>query len=219
MSGCTRFESEGLLQLERGEPLDAHFDQCPDCLQARAQYDRLKRAIGQTGDHLTPSAGWQDRVLQSIEPSPASTSPRWWMGGVALAASAVVAALLINPASSPTGTLGYELFDSDVVYRGTSAKPGDRLRLTSTITDASYASLRLYRDDQLVFACSDEPPCQRSADGITADASLDALGRYQSVLVMSQNAITMETGMLDGDVLAAREAGGQVIIGQIIDVR
>lgn len=220
MSPCTRFESEGLLLLERGEPLDKHFGECADCLEARAQYDRLKDAIGRTDQHLAPSADWQQRVLQNIEQAPVAKSPRWLMGGVALAASAVVAALLLTPARAPSGTLSHELFDSDIVYRGTSAKPGDRLRLTSIVDGRNLATLRLYRDDKLVFSCTDEPPCQPSDNGIAAELTLDAMGRYQSVLVMWDSGVApVETGSLDSDVLAAREAGGQVVIGEKIDVR
>lgn len=34
-STCQRFEQEGLLRVERGLPLDAHFDTCPACRAAR----------------------------------------------------------------------------------------------------------------------------------------------------------------------------------------
>ena len=222
MSPCTRFEEEGLLLIERGEPLDPHFNSCADCRTARAQYDRLKQAIGQLDDELQPSPDWQQRVVRMVEQSHTAQpdNTRWWAGGIALAASALLATWLLNANQSPTGDLTHELFESDVVYRGTTAKSGDRLRLNSLVKHARHSQLRLYRDDNvLVFACSDTPPCREDGERIIADATLSAFGRYQAVLVMSDEAIPLATGKLDGDVLAAREAGGQVVVGDAIEVR
>lgn len=62
---CQRFEEEGLLALERGESLDAHFETCPECLEARAAYDRLKGRLAEPPS-WNPPAGWQDDVWRAI---------------------------------------------------------------------------------------------------------------------------------------------------------
>lgn len=222
MSRCTRFENEGLLQLERGEPLDPHFEECADCRAARTQYERLKHAIGQLDNDLQPSSDWQQRVVRKVEQGNAAQTnkTRWWTGGVALAASALFATWLLNANRTPNGVLTHELFESDVVYRGTTAKRGDRLRLNGRVEHVRHSELRLYRDDNvLVFACGDTPPCRNDGGVTIADVTLSAFGTYQAVLVMSDEAIPLATGQLDGDLLAAREAGGQVVVGDAVDVR
>ena len=52
MNACARFEEEGLLAVEAGGELDAHFDDCPDCDEARAttierDYSERPSAIGE----------------------------------------------------------------------------------------------------------------------------------------------------------------------------
>ncbi|MFK8016040.1 MAG: hypothetical protein AB8G17_11445 [Gammaproteobacteria bacterium] len=222
MSRCTRFEDEGLLRIERGEALDSHFDECTDCRHAQQEYVRLKRAIGSLDEELEPSPEWQERVLDSVKLAGATraNTSRWWVGGVALAASAVVAAVLLNTNPGRAGSLSHELFSGQVAYRGAAAKPGDQLRLQSTARGSRYTQLRLYRDDQeLIFSCNDGPPCEQESDRIFASVALTAFGRYQAVLLMSDSAIPPATGALDHDVLTAREAGSQVIVGESIDVR
>lgn len=68
---CRRFEEEGLPALERGESLGAHFETCPDCLEAQATYDRLKARLAET-PAWTPSEGWQDDVWRAIDTDGAS---------------------------------------------------------------------------------------------------------------------------------------------------
>lgn len=62
---CRRFETEGALSLERGEPLDPHFKACPDCIKAHEAYVRIAGLIS-----LAPRArseGWFARVRLQIQ--------------------------------------------------------------------------------------------------------------------------------------------------------
>ena len=66
MTKCDRFENEALLLLEQGQPLDEHFSTCPDCLAARAAYDRLRNGLSHLGEEGEPAPGWQARVWDRI---------------------------------------------------------------------------------------------------------------------------------------------------------
>jgi len=64
---CDLFERDGLLQLERGVPLDPHFDTCPDCREARRVYAQLGDRIAELDIQAEPSSAWKARVWQRIE--------------------------------------------------------------------------------------------------------------------------------------------------------
>ena len=90
MSDCKRFETEGLMQIERGEPLDPHFDDCAECRRARMVYDRLKQSLRDLDADQLPSADWRQRVLDHCEPRDAATG-KWLLAGTAVAASLALA--------------------------------------------------------------------------------------------------------------------------------
>lgn len=54
---CRHFEREGLARAERGLP-DPHVDDCADCRAARADYDRVRAALAESGATFTPPPGW-----------------------------------------------------------------------------------------------------------------------------------------------------------------
>lgn len=66
MSGCDRFEREGLALLERDLPLDEHFENCPDCIAARETYARLRGMLNDSAPLETPREGWEARVRSTI---------------------------------------------------------------------------------------------------------------------------------------------------------
>ncbi|HMY16815.1 MAG TPA: TonB family protein [Polyangium sp.] len=71
---CDRFEREGILRLERGLSLDAHFDACPTCEVARHKYETLLEALPSAQPDIEPAAGWQSRVLRATAAKDASRS-------------------------------------------------------------------------------------------------------------------------------------------------
>lgn len=74
METCDRFEREGILRIERGLSLDAHFDECPACEVARQKYESLLAALPSGQPDVVPPLGWQSRVLQAAAKRDAS---RW----------------------------------------------------------------------------------------------------------------------------------------------
>src|SRR5690242_9206838 len=62
---CDRFEREGILRIERGLSLDAHFDQCVACETARQKYETLLARLPSAQPEVSPPLGWQSRVLQA----------------------------------------------------------------------------------------------------------------------------------------------------------
>ncbi len=71
---CDRFEREGILRLERGLSLDAHFDACPTCEVARHKYETLLSTLPSAQPDVEPMAGWQSRVLRATAAKDASRS-------------------------------------------------------------------------------------------------------------------------------------------------
>lgn len=69
---CNRFEREAILRIERGIPLDAHFDTCTDCDQARHKYEMLLAALPTAQPDASPPPGWQSRVLRAAKESEAA---------------------------------------------------------------------------------------------------------------------------------------------------
>lgn len=83
-SPCGRFEKEGLLKLEAGEPLDPHFATCPDCLRARAKYKRLAHILSLATRMESPPVGWEARLLARIDGADhrsAAALGHGWIGG------------------------------------------------------------------------------------------------------------------------------------------
>ena len=229
MSRCNRFETEGLPLLERGLPLDEHFAACPDCLAARAAYERLGAEIAALGADDEPPVGWQARVWERLDQRRERRRPRWtgWLGwlvpaGVGMAGTSLAALFLIpiRPPAPRPPSLHVEVQAGATVRRGGEAQPGDLLRLTAVAGGARHAELRVYRNDtELVLRCSTDRPCSRRGDEVRAAVLLDAVGRYQSLLIRSERPLPSSVSGLEKDTSAALAAGADVRLGSEIVVR
>jgi len=226
LSRCDRFEAEGLLLLEQGLPLDEHFATCPDCLAARAAYERLSAEIAGLGAEDEPPVGWQARVWERIDQRRERRRP-WWLGwrgwivpvGAVLAAS-LAALFLIRPPGPQLPSLRVEIQAGATVHRGGEAQPGDLLRLTAATGGARHAELRVYRNDtELVLRCSTDRPCSRQGDEVRAAVLLDAVGRYQPLLMRAESPLPSPVSDLEKDTSAALAAGADVKLGSEIVVR
>ncbi len=220
MTRCDRFETEALLALERGLPLDEHFSSCPDCLDARAAYDRLGGGISSLGLEDEPPVGWQARVWEEIAQR-RRRRRAWWPVWIvpAVAAAAAVLLLIRAPVQEPAG-LWVNVEAGKTVRRGTEAQPGDRLNLRGTTGGAPHAELRVYRNDaELVLRCSSQPPCTRKGEELRAGVVLDGVGRYQSLLFLSKDSLPTGASDLETDTSAAFAAGADVELGPEVVVR
>jgi hypothetical protein len=211
-AGCERFENEGLLLLEQGQPLDDHFSSCPDCLKARAAYDRLREQLTNLGEEDEPAADWQARVWERIEQRKRRRWSPWWIAPVAVAAAAAMAALFLIwiPGQRPA-SLQIAIEAGATVRRGAEAHPGDLLRLAATTGGARHSELRVYRNDtELILSCSTESPCSVVLDGV---------GRYQPLLLLSESPLPSPTSDLEIDTGAALDAGAEIEMGPEVVVR
>lgn len=229
LSPCDRFEAEGLLLLEQGLPLDEHFATCPDCLAARDAYEQLFGDIATLGAEDEPPVGWQARVWERIDQRRARRRSRWvsWLGwpgwlvpaGVAAAAS-LAALFLIRPPGPQPPSLRAEIQAGTTVRRGGEAQPGSLLRLTATTGGSRHAELRVYRNDtELVLRCSTDRPCSRQGDELRAAVLLDAIGRYQPLLMRADKPLPSPVSNLEKDTSAALATGADVRLGSEIVVR
>jgi hypothetical protein len=189
---CRRFEEEGLLRLEQGLPLDEHFATCEDCVRARAEYERLGRALRDGALDAEPPADWKDRVRGRIAAEEAAPQRPSRIMLAAAAVAAIGFAVLIWRTTSGVepGELEVGVLTRAVVSRGAGvAAPGDVLSLAATGA-ARNVELRVYfNDEEVVLRCSDEAPCQRRNGSVTAELAMDRRGRYQPVLVVSRRVI------------------------------
>lgn len=230
MSACDRFESEGLLRLEQGLPLDDHFETCPDCLAARRAHERLMGEVAAVGSDLEPPPQWKARVWEAIEEEPSrkrrllwgafAGTPRWLAPVGALAALVFVSAVwLAWPASEVS--LSFDVVSAQgAVRRGDDVHPGDVLELRAATGDRRYAELRVYfNDNEIALRCSTEAPCTRDGNALEATFVLSSLGAYRPVLFISDNPLPAPFGGLDQDVGAALEAGAGYELGERIPVR
>lgn len=221
---CERFETEAVLLLERGLPLDEHFATCPDCLAARTAHDRLRAGIARLGEADAPPAGWQARVWERIGQRRERRRPwqrwAWWMVPTVGAAASLVAFLLVRPTRPEPASLVAEIQAGAVVRRGGEAQPGDSLRLKAATGGARQAELRVYRNDaELVLRCSTARPCSRHGAELRATVVLDGVGRYQPLLLLSRDPLAVTASDLESDTRAALAAGADVKLGPEIIVR
>lgn len=237
MIPCTRFEREGLLALERGEELDAHFERCADCLREREAYRALTDRLASLGAADRPPAGYEARVLERIarEQSPAPTtrsSRSWgdtWRLALALAAAAVLAIWLVRGSPEPASrssvrpslaVMVHAEQDDGPMRSIDSAKPGDRLSVRAATAELPSAELRIWQgDDTLLVRCSDLPPCQRGPGTIEVEVALPTRGDYQVILAVSNRALPSPRPRLDDDIAAIEAAGGQLERAEPIRVR
>jgi len=239
---CHRFEREGLLLLERGQPIDeslgAHLEACLDCREARRIYESLHTDLARLGKGLKPPAGWQEAVRHRIQTRGAamdSSTPRSWAvwGGLAAAVLVIaVLSLILLPPSSPPLTASLEAgpgsLQGSSTLRGDSslegnAHPGDLLVLKSSFGSSSAVQaleLRLYRNDRtLVARCPGSPGCEIGRRQMRLTVSLPAVGTYQPVLIHGPAPLPEGGQGLDPDSGAVLDAGGQVQLGREIEVR
>lgn len=218
---CDRFETEGLLQLERGEPLDAHFTTCEDCLRARRFYARLTAELQDLDGTLEPPEDWRDKVRERV----ASQAPRpgrrpWPMRFAALFVLALGLGLWMRSAETPPTGLRVEIRSSaETTYRGDRAQPGDSLHLRAP-ADREYVELRVYRDDRdLVLLCTHQAPCRRQTSVIEARLVLEVRGVYRPVLLRSSTPLPKPTGRgLDADIELAVDSGATFELADEIEL-
>jgi hypothetical protein len=210
---CDRFEAEAVLLLERGLPLDEHFSTCPDCLAARRAHERLRAGIAELGAEDEPPAGWQARVWERIEQRRErrrSWRQWWWVVPAGVAAS-LAALLLVRPPGPQPPSLRAEIQAGATVRRGAEAQPGDLLRLQAATGGARHAEIRVYRNDrELVLRCPAKHPCA---------LLLDAVGRYQPLLLLSRKPLPIPASDLETDTRAALAAGADIRLAPEIIVR
>jgi hypothetical protein len=227
VSRCDRFESEALLRIERGLPLDAHFATCAECVAAREAYERLRVGIGSLGTEVEPPAGWHAEVRRRVA-ARGGRSPRrrpWLLvGGLGSLAAAAVAAfwLVRTPQQELAGaSLRVDVRRSSAVqYRSVEARPGDRLALDADTGGAPHAELRVYRNDrELLLRCSTRAPCRREGGALRAELELDAEGSYQPLLLFGAVPPPAPTGDLGRDAAAAVAAGVEAEVGTLVVVR
>ncbi len=221
---CNRFETEGLLGLEQGQPLDPHFETCPDCLAAREKLEQLKGEIASLGEGLEPPGDWQARTFARLEQRTQSRRrSRLWgwlqagLGTAAAAALVVVLGLRFEPAPS-----GLELTRArgSEALRSLEAAPGDPLHLRAPAARA-HVELRIYRNDlELLMRCATAAPCQRRRGRIEATFQIPGPGTYQVLWLSSEQPLPAPTGRgLDADAERALAAGAFLELGDEIDVR
>jgi hypothetical protein len=226
MTACDRFEEEALLRLEQGEPLDEHFAACPDCLAARAAYERLQEAIAATGMMGTgdePPPGWQAAVWQRIEER--RSRPRWtWALGASAAMAALAAALFFAVPRTPSvPSLVQELIAGGATVRAAAPHPGDRLLLRAETAGAAHAELRVYRNGRdLVLRCPEDvasSACRREGSALRAELTIPSAGTFQAVLVLGDALPPPPGAGLDRDSGAALDRGARVVLGDELTVR
>jgi hypothetical protein len=219
---CDRFEAEGLLHLERGEPLGEHFATCPDCRDARAVYERLRQDIAGIGVDEEPPAGWETRVWARIEER--KGKPRWIWFLAPVGAAALAATLFFAVPRTPSApSLVQEVVEGGTVRRATGARPGDRLDLRAETGGSPHAELRIYRNRrELVLRCpgdSGDPSCQSEDGEIRASLTFASVGDYRAVLVLDDEPLPRPRKGLDPDAGSVFDQGGQVVLGEEIAVR
>lgn len=221
MSPCTRFEDDALLQFERDEALDEHFASCPDCSEARAAYDRMRRELAVGAASLIPAEGWQERVRARIAAQRKQHTASVVWAATGFAAATILVFFLWPARAPPTLKLTATVANgSGQAQRGILARPGDNLVLNGTIDQYPLAELRVYRNDHsVVLRCSDVAPCRRSGMHLEAILTLQARGAYQSILLSSEHPLPTPGGDLDQDVGAALNSGAHVALGPEITVK
>ncbi len=246
-ASCDRFEREGLLRQEQGLPLDdEHFATCPDCLAARAVYDRLRQDLAMLGLDAQPAADWQVKVRAAIDERSTSAPLPWaaktttskrlsWMWIPTGLAAATLAFVLARPlmTSPPTysvrgePTVGVLPLPTEGARRGGTPDParggelvltiGDRFIVQADTAGAPFAELRVYLNDALIVRCPGDAVCRR--EGTWLEVTLDAtVGRYEPILFTAPRPLTLPRGTVNADTDAAATAGATVTIEPSIRV-
>ncbi len=218
MTRCERFQEEGLLRLERGQPLDGHFETCPDCLEARAGYERLSKEIALIGWDDEPPPGWQARVWDRIQEQ---RRPFWkWLLAPLGTAALATALFFAIPRTPSAPSLVQEIAPGEAVHRSASAAPGDRLTLRAETASSPHAELRIYRNGRdLLLSCPGATACRQAGSELRVTLTLPSAGTYQAVLVLDDQPLPPPRTGLDSDAGAAFAQGARVLLGDEITVR
>jgi hypothetical protein len=223
MDPCNRFEDEGALRLEAGEPPDAHELSCADCQAARQSYQRLAAALRNLSDPPPPVA-WQAEVLRQVGPPPAppSSGTRWrWAAAAAMAAAAGAVIWMCAPTGTERLAVSHTLLATAANRRADSAVVGDTMRIEAT-GGTGVRELRLYRSsvggpEELVARCPGHAGCRAGGDRLELTVPLEVRGRYRAMVLDGPGAVPA-TGTLEGDAAAARVAGARVELGSAVEV-
>jgi hypothetical protein len=230
---CQHYWREGIVLVERGEP-DPHRDGCVDCRRQHTARQQLVRAMPLVGAVPDDDSDWQPRVWQQIarEGMTSTGLPgirRWWwsLGGALAAGCAVLVWLVVHPPNKPAGRgasdgVAYlesaetlpriEIISGPVAKRSTSARVGDRVRISARPGD----DIRVYRADHLVARCVAGAPsedCSRGAQAIVAETALKTAGDYQLVVIKAQRVEPI--GSFDADLAAVVAAGGSYDVKEL----
>jgi hypothetical protein len=219
---CRRYWREGIVLVEHGEA-DAHRETCVDCRRAHAARHELVRAIPMSNAPPRGESDWQARVWQQIAVEgkirpPAPTTSRWWWSLAPAFAACIVLFVgyrnlqrepdrfaELRPLAANYSSPRIEIISGPVVKRSTSARVGDRVRISARAGD----DVRLYRAERLVMRCTAKAPsaeCTRTDHGIVAETALAAPGDYQ--LVVIEGMVIEPVGSLSSDLAPVIKAGG-----------
>jgi hypothetical protein len=212
LTGCERFENEGLPRFVAGEPLEPHFEECADCRAARVSYQAVASALQQAKDAYAPPGDWEAKVWARIRQ--AQSARRWRAVLGFSAAAAALAVFFLASAGGPEALTLSTDFErgSGPVVRGGAARggdvlslaPGDVLRVGVKVPRGKRGDVRVYRDtNELVFQCATNPACRQVKDGFEAPVTLDRTGTYRAVGIAADKLLPAATGNLDVDYAAA----------------
>lgn len=202
---CRQFERDGLARAEAGLP-DPHTDDCADCQAARAEYERLRAAIADTGAAYVPRAGWEARVLAELDRGATASKPSrapWLIGGAALAAAA---ALILwwqlgrSRATDDARVAQIETVRGSQIVRGAAPAVGDGLRVRY---DGDRAAIWIYRNDRRVLACSriEDPRTSGTPDGTCTLTARRVLADLDGLTAATYVVVTAQTDMRAPDTL------------------
>ncbi len=220
---CERYWRDGIVLSERGE-LDPHRATCPDCRREHAACQELVRAMPRLGS-VPGDSQWQARVWRQIaqegaalgrQPALRSTW-QWLCGGLVAACVALLVWVAVGRQTATSGGDGVvasdaverlpriEIISGPVAMRSTSARVGDRVRISARPDD----EIRVYRADHLLLRCAPKATpmgCVRSARRVVAETTFTVAGDYQLVVIRS--VAVDPVGTLAGDLGAVVAANG-----------
>jgi hypothetical protein len=216
-----------LLARERGQAAS------PPSPETERAYQRLERALAQLPlvdpREAGHDDGWQEHVLAGL-PADAGVVPitsarrhravRWALATAPALAAAAAVAIFVWPTRGAELDVAIER-GAAAVRSADGARVGDVLRVTGRV---GAGELRIYRGERaLVLRCPGDSACVASGSGAdrawTVEVRLPAPGRYHVVRFIGAGA-GEPTGLLDGDMAAAMQAGAKVVAApQPVDVQ
>ena len=99
--------------------------------------------------------------------------------------------------------------------RGSAAHIGDRVHVTATSGDRHHAIWVYHNDRELIVTCPAGPSCNGARHTMTADVTLQTVGKYAFLAVASDAPLPEPQGSFDPDCAAAQKAGARTQIQQI----